>query len=66
MKVTNQSRIIFEHNLNFDRLFIVITWDVLELVNQKWQFIILPILCRKMRGFPKRGTPPILEVLPNL
>lgn len=53
MKVTNQSRIIFKHNLNFDRFFIVFTRDVFELVNQKWQFIILPILCRKMRGFPK-------------
>ena len=44
MIVTNPSRIIFKHNLNFDRFFIVFTRDVFELVNQKWQFIILPIL----------------------
>lgn len=53
MKVTNQSRIIFEHVLNFDRFFTVISRFGFELVNQKWHFIILPILCRKMRGFPK-------------
>lgn len=44
MKVTNQSGIIVEHVLNFDRLFPVTTRFKFELVNQKWQFTILPIL----------------------